>query len=258
MYKKLLVIAFSSFLVTACGGGGSSSSSGTNGGGTNNGGNNGGGTDGGGGTVVGGQSGSFGDSADAANGIAGTFNVCPDSAPGSFSSFTQDGGGNWCVKRCPAGVAIENDDGDPWGRYNDGGDLLVCRDENVNPGSQIAIDIFAPINGCPDGGCPTNSFPQVYGSAAAGAELAGTYTCTAWLFDQVTQVWGTQSSPAPFSVTLNADASNSATVDGTPTTWSFANGVLTLEGSRTLTNVAVGSSSFTSYDSNTALTRCAS
>lgn len=254
MYKKLLIIAFSSFLVTACGGSSSSSGTSSDGGTTGDGG---GGTDGDGGTVVGGQSGSFGDSADSANGIAGTFTVCPDSATGSFSSFTQDGG-NWCVKRCPAGVAIENDDGDVWGRYNDGGDLLVCRDENVNPGSQIAIDIYAPINGCPDGGCPTNSFPQVFVSAAAGAELAGTYTCTAWLFDQATQFWNSQSSPAPYSLTLNADASNSATVAGTATTWSFANGVLTLEGNRTLTNVAVGSTSFTSYDSNTAITRCTS
>lgn len=253
MYKKLLTIAFSSFLITACGGGGGSSSSsgGTTGGGTT------GGTDGGtdGGTVVGGQSGSFGDSAAAANGIDGTFTICPDSAPGSFSSFTQDGA-NWCVKRCPAGVAIENDDGDPWGRYNDDGDLLVCRDENVAPGSQITIEIFAPIAGCPDGGCPTNSFPKVFISAAAGAEVAGSYTCAPWLFDQVTQVWNEQSSPASFSLSLNAD--NSATIAGTSTTWSFSNGTLFLEGNRTFNNVAFGSGSFSSYDSNTALTRCTS
>lgn len=250
--KPILAISFCALFLTACGGGGSSTGTTTGGGGTTGGGT-GGGTTGGTNTNVGGQSGSFGDTAAAENGIDGTYAICPANVAGSFSSFTQNGS-SWCVKKCPDNTTIENADGDEWATYMDGADRLTCRVTTAASGSLIEVAISAPIDGCPTGGCPTNSFPRVYLTASAGAEMAGNYTCVAWIFDQNAQVWEEQTSPAPFSVNLNADSS--ATIGGVSTTWSFANGALVLEGNRTLNNVAVGSGSFTSYDSNTALTRC--
>ena len=85
MYKQILAILLTVFIVTACGGSSDDDSGGVDS------------TDGGadGGTdadaepiPVGGQAGTiFGDSASEANGIGGTFAVCPSDINGSFSSF---------------------------------------------------------------------------------------------------------------------------------------------------------------------------
>ena len=257
MYKKILAITFTAFLVTACG---SSSDDDSPSGtvtptdtGTDT-------TDTGGEAPppVGGETGEFlfGDSANEANGIDGTFPLCPSNINGSFSSFAQDPAGNFCVPGCPDGVAIENADGDDFATFPDeNGNLLTCTVIAAAPGAPVNIELFAPIDGCPAPlGCPPGTFPRVFISANAGSELAGSYTCTPWLFDQVTQVWGQEASPAAFTLSLSTDFS--AVISGTPTTWSFSSGVLTLEGNMTFNNVAVGPGSFSSYLSNTALTRC--
>ena len=153
---------------------------------------------------------------------------------------------------------FENDDGDGFGSVlsDNGNDRFTCFITDNAPGSQVEIFFSAPINGCPaPEGCPNGSFPPVFITAQAGDELAGTYNCADWLFDVDTQDWGTAlATPAPFPLTLNVD--RTANINGTATTWSFANGVLTLEGNRTFTNVAVGNGSFTEYRSNTSITRC--
>ena len=261
MYKQILAILLTVFIVTACGGSSDDDSGGVD--------STGGGTDGGadGGTdadaepiPVGGQTGTiFGDSASEANGIGGTFAVCPSDINGSFSSFAEDppGSGNFCIPACSDDVDII-DDGttDDFASFaDDDGNLLTCNTTQAAPGVPITIDFFAPIEGCPEpNGCPPGSFPRVFISENAGSELAGSYTCTPWLFDQVTQLWGEDTSPAPFALTL--DTGNTAELDGTPGTFSFASGVLTIEGLMTFNNVAVGAGSFSSYQSNTALIRC--
>ncbi len=257
MYKKFIAISLTAIILTACGGGGSDDNSGgtVDVGGT---GGDTGGNDGGGATPtepVGGQSGSFGDSAVASNSTPGLFPVCPANISGGFSAFTQDANGNFCAPACPTDRIIDNADGDLFGTFVEGDIMLTCNITSAGPGTPIVISPFsAPIDGCPDGGCPPGSFPEVLITANAGSELAGTYNCTPWLFDQVTQIWGQDSSPAPFALTLNTDFS--AVISGTPTTWSFNTGVLTLEGNMTFNNVAVGGGSFSSYLSNTALIRC--
>lgn len=261
MYKKLLAITLSAFILTACGG---SDSSSTNSGSNNdNSGNNNGdsnnGTDGDGtvdGPVPTGVSGNFGDAGNQGNAIQGVFTLCPANTE-SFSIFAELSPGNYCVPGCPD--EFENDDGDAFGSVlTDRGDRLACLITSATPGSQIQLPSFsAPINGCDGatGGCPTGSFPPVYITDQAGDNLAGTYTCETWLFDEPTQDWGEPlTNPAPFSLTLNAD--RSANINGTSTTWTFAGGVLTLEGTRTFNNVAVGNGSFTEYFSNTYITRC--
>ncbi len=261
MYKKLLIIAFSSFLVTACGGGsgssGTSSGGGTNGGGTSGGGTSGGGTDGGGdsGPIITGEAGDFGDKGSSENAIKGTYNLCAANVV-SFSIFGQNNDGSWCVPKCPAS-GVENDDGDDFGSFlaENNVDRYACFISPNAPGSQVELFFSAPVDGCePPNGCAPGSFPAVFVSASAGDNLAGTYQCATWEFDVNSQDWSQQTSPAPFSLTLNVD--RSATIGGTATTWSFENGNLTLEGNRTFSNVAVGNGSFTEYFSNTFITRC--
>lgn len=286
MKKTLFALTLTAFVVTACGGGGGgggTTGDGTTGGGTTGAGTTGGGTTGttgggttggtaptggttGGGTTdggaatgggtdtaLGGQAGTvFGDSA-ATNGINGTFLVCPASITGGFSSIVANGN-SFCTPACSDNIDILNLDNDEFGSFTDGsGNQLTCTITAAAPGTPIQIPFSSPINGCPVGGCPTGTFPPVFVSGSAGAELVGTYTCEGALFDVPTQLWSA-SAPTPFSVTLNAD--NSATIGGTATTWSFANGVLILEGNLTLANVAVGNGAFTSYNSSTSLTRC--
>ena len=280
MKKTLFALTLTAFVVTACGGGGGGGTTGggTTGGGTTGGTATGGGTTGGaattGGTTgtvgggatdggaatgggtdtsIGGQAGTvFGDSA-AANGINGTFEVCPANITGGFSSIVANGN-SFCTPACSDDIDVLNLDNDEFGSFTDAnGNLLTCTITAAAPGTPIQIPFSSPINGCPVGGCPIGTFPPVFVSASAGTELVGTYTCEGALFDVPTQLWS-PSAPAPFTVTLNAD--NSATVGGTSTTWTFANGVLILEGNLTLANVAVGTGAFTSYNSSTSLTRC--
>ncbi len=262
MTRTLLAISFCAIFATACGG--SSSSGGgttpddstTPDGGTNpgDGTNPDGGTDPGEGPAgpVGGQTGSFGDSALAANGIDASTTVCPATVTGSFTGWV-DLGQSWCVWRCPAD-AVNTDSGD-FGFIEATGES--CRDTNADFGSVVTAAVFAPINGCPAGGCNGASefFPQVFISAtASNADLANTYNCQAWLFDEIQQIWVEDTSPAPFGLALAADGS--ATVAGTPTTWSFDTGTLLLETGLTLDNVSVGNGSFSSWNSNTSLLRC--
>lgn len=270
VYKKIIAISLAAFLITACGGSsdddspdgtGTGTGTGTTAGGTPDGGTTGGGTPDGGATgggattePVGGQSGTFGDSAIAGNATPGLFPVCPATITGSFSAFAEDGNGGFCVPGCPDGITVDNADGDEFGTFIEGGNMLTCAITAAAPGTAISIPFSAPINGCPEGGCPPGSFPTVLITANAGSELANTYECTPWLFNQVTQIWGQDTSPAPFALTLNTDFT--AEIDGTPSTWSFTTGVLTIEGNMTFNNVAVGAGSFSSYLSNTALIRC--
>ena len=103
VYKKIIAISLAAFLITACGGSsdddspdgtGTGTGTGTTAGGTPDGGTTGGGTPDGGATgggattePVGGQSGTFGDSAIAGNATPGLFPVCPATITGSFSAF---------------------------------------------------------------------------------------------------------------------------------------------------------------------------
>ena len=258
MLKKLITISMAAFILTACGG----SSDDDNGpvtGGTDTGTDT--GTDGDGPTAppapVGGETGAslFGDTAAEGVGIDPSFPLCPANITGSFSGFAQDPAGNFCRPGCPA--IAEDDDGDGFGSFPnpDGSGQFACIITAAAPGTLVTNPFSAPIDGCPaPNGCPGGSFPRVRITPNAGSELAGSYTCTAWLFDEVTQVWGEEASPAPFALTLNTDFS--AEISGTPTTWSFSSGVLTLEGNTTFNNVAFGGGSFSSYRSNTSLTRC--
>jgi len=262
VYKKLLAISLTAFIVTACGGSDSGSSTpggntgGNNGGNTggNNGGNTGGNNGGGTGTVITGESGNFGDAGLQSNAVQGTYTLCPANVQ-SFSIFGQDNSGNWCVPGCPANA--EDDDGDGFGSFlaANNVDRYACLVTPNAPGSQVQLYFSAPVNGCPaPAGCPSGSFPPVYISATAGDELAGNYQCTDWLFDVNSQDWSAQTSPAPFPLTLNVD--RSANINGNDTTWSFSSGALILENNRTFRNVAVGNGSFTDYVSNVAITRC--
>jgi len=251
--KKLLAISLTAFIVTACGGGSSGNSGATNTGNTNT------GTDNGGGTPepvdtsnAGGQVGSFGDSADASNGIDAMLPVCPATVTSSFTGFALDGT-SWCVWQCPDSNFI-NDDNDEYGFIEATGE--TCRVSAQAAGSLVTAPLFAAIDGCPAGGCQ-DDFPRVFVSAnASAAELAGTYTCQTFIFDvdRAVQRWFPQTSPAAFDLTLGADSS--ATFGGNSTTFTFADGTLTLAGSLTLNNVAVGGTSFTSYNSNTSIVRC--
>ena len=259
MYKKLLFISFSALMVAACGGSsGSSSSSGTNGGNSNggtNGGTDGGGTDGGGGPIITGEAGDFADKGSSENAIKGTYNLCAADVV-SFSIFGQNTDGSWCVPKCPAS-GVENSDGDEFGSFlaENNVDRYSCFITPDAPGSQVELFFSAPADGCaPPAGCAPGTFPAVFVSGNAGDNLAGNYQCATWEFDVRSQDWSQQSSPAPFSLTLNVD--RSANIAGSATTWSFANGVLSLEGNRTFNNVSVGNGSFTEYLSNTYITRC--
>jgi len=207
---------------------------------------------------VGGQSGTagqFGDTADAASGIEAVSPVCSAAVTTSFTGFALDGA-TWCVWPCPADADVVNDDGDEYGFISGTGE--TCRATTQPQGALVVSPISAAINGCPDGGCTDGSvtdFPRIFVTPnASSAELAGSYECTTWDFDGTTDIWSALTSPAPFSLTLAEDFT--ATFDGAATTWSFSNGVLTLEGTATLTNVAVGSGSFSSYNSPTSLIRC--
>jgi len=261
MIKKLLTITISAFILTACGG---SSDDDSGGGGTTTGGGGtttGGGTTAGGGDTtpagpIGGQSGTafaFGDTADAATGMEAVSPVCSAAITTSFTGFALDGA-TWCVWACPDNAV--NDDGDEYGFISGTGE--TCRDTSQPQGALVVSPISAAINGCPDGGCTDGSvedFPRIFVTASAGpAELAGSYQCSTWDFDGTTDVWSELASPAPFSLTLSEDFT--ATFNGAATTWSFSEGVLTLEGTATLSNVAVGSGSFSSYNSPTSLVRC--
>lgn len=258
MYKQLLAITFSALILTACGGSDSSSTNTGNTNSNNNGSNTGSNNNGESNTgpVVTGESGNFGDAGTSANSVPGTYTLCPANTQ-SFSIFAEVNG-NFCVPGCPAGA--ENPDNDEFGSVlaDNGVSRYSCFITTNAPGSQIQLNSFsAPISGCPaPNGCPEGSFPRVYITATAGADnLAGTYTCADWSFDVNAQDWGDAlATPAPFTLTLNAD--QSANINGADTTWTFANGVLTLEGNRTFTNVAVGNGSFTEYRSNTYITRC--
>lgn len=245
MIKNLLAISLSAFIVTACGG---SSSSGTPSTGNNGGGDNNGGGGGGEPVVVGGQQGDFGDSAAESNGIDATFKICPAGTDPNFSILAQASDSSWCVIPCPSDEAVGNPDGDLWGFYRDS---RVCRITDLSPGSEIEIPLTSPIDGCLEGGCGPH--PRVYISQDAGTELPGSYTCTTWLFDELTQVWSELSSPAPFALELRADGAN---ISGTETSWSFNSGVLTLDNVRTFINVAVGGESFTSYEAHVQVLRC--
>lgn len=262
MLNKILKISITTvvatFLVIGCGSssndGGGGNGTGTDNGNGNNGNNNGNGNVAG--PVITGQSGDFGDKGSADNSVRGTYSVCPANVV-SFFSFGENGD-NWCVPGCTASAnGFLNDDGDEWGSYlGDSGDRYTCFITPNPPGSQVQIYFSAAVDGCPaPNGCAPNTFPPVFVTANAGDEMAGSYSCSDWRFDVDTQDWSEQSSPAPISLTLNA-GDGSATINGTPTTWSFANGVLRLEGNRTFNNVAVGSGSFTEYHSNVYITRC--
>lgn len=247
MYKQLLAVTFSALILTACGG--SDSGGGTTTGGTPSGGPT---TTG---TTVTGVSGDFGDAGSQDNAIRGVYNLCP-AGTNSFSTFAEVGG-NWCVPGCPA--VFENDDNDEYGSFptENGQSRYTCFITDNAPGSQVEIFFSAAVNGCPAPvGCPEGTFPPVYISAAANVDdLAGTYNCADWSFDVDAQDWGNAlTTPAPFTLTLNTD--QSANISGTDTSWSFANGLLTLEGNRVFNNVAVGSTGFTEYHSNTYITRC--
>ncbi|MEM7256211.1 MAG: hypothetical protein AAF404_02360 [Pseudomonadota bacterium] len=245
MISRILVITTFAASLAACGGGGGSSSSSS--GGNNN--------SGGSGSELSGVAGDFGDTADSSNSIRGTYTLCPANTL-SFSTFTEVNG-NWCVPGCPD-TGVENDDGDEYGSFlaENNVDRYTCLITDNAPGSQVEIFFAAPINGCDaaSGGCPAGSFPAVFISATAGDELANEYRCADWSFDVDTQAWTELSSPAPFSLTLNVD--RSATIGGTSTSWTFVDGSLMLEGSRTFNNVAVGNGSFTEYTSNIYITRC--
>lgn len=252
LISRILLVAAVASSLTACGGSGGSTtaSGGSSGGSSDN-------ANGSGGSELAGEAGDFGDSADASNSIRGTYTLCPANIL-SFSTFTEVNG-NWCVPGCPD-AGVENDDGDDFGSFlaENNIDRYTCLITSNAPGSQVQIFFAAPINGCDaaSGGCPVGSFPPVFISATAGNELANEYRCADWRFDVDTQAWSELTSPAPFSLTLNAD--RSATIGNTSTTWSFADGALMLEGNQTFDNVAVGTGSFTVYTSNIYITRCQS
>lgn len=249
MIKSLLAISFCAIFATACGGSSSSTPTTVDP------------VDGGPDPVnptptgpVGGQTGTFGDTATAANGRDANSTVCPASVTESFTGWALSGG-SWCVWKCPANAV--NNDGDDFGSIP--GESFSCRDTSAALGSQVTTALFAPIAGCPAGGCngAAEFFTRVHVSvAASSAELAKdtAYNCVPRLFDQNQQIWVTETTPAAFSLTLSAD--NSAIRDGTATTWSFANGTLMLEGAPSFDNVSVGSGSFSSWNSNTSLVRC--
>jgi len=255
IFKNSLIAVVTSLLIAGCGGSDSPRNSGTgnepgsgSGPGTGNPGT---------GVTIEGEAGDFGDSATAANSTPGVYTVCPADVE-SFSSFGQNGS-NWCVPKCPTGASgFENSDGDDWGSYlsGQGDSRYTCFITPNSPGDQVQIYFSAPIDGCPAPvGCPSGSFPAVFVSeSASNDQLAGNYQCADWDFDVDTQAWTQQTSPAPLSLTLGVDGS--ATVGGVTTSWSFTNGVLSLEGNRIFNNVAVGSGSFTEYFSNTYITRC--
>ena len=245
MIKNLLAITLSAFIVTACGGSSSSTPATDNNGDGGDGGNNNGGGDP---VVVGGQQGLFGDSAAEANGIDATYKICPAGTDPNFSILAQASDSSWCIIPCPSDEVVGNPDGDLWGFYRDS---RVCRITDLGPGSSIDIPLTSPINGCPTGGCGPH--PRVYISQNAGPELQGSYTCTTSLFDEQAQTWSELASPAPFALALRADGANIA---GTETSWSFNNGVITLDNVRTFINVAVGSESFTSYEGHVQVLRC--
>lgn len=248
MIKQILITSFLALTVAACGG--SSGGSNNNNGGGNNAGGNGGG-DGNSG-AVGGQSGSFGDTADAANGADAMSQVCPASVTGSFTGWAENGG-SWCVWKCPATATIVNEDGDEWGFISASGE--TCRATTAAAGTVVVAPLFAALNGCPTGGCTDGSqtdFPRVLITQAAGAELAGNYQCKTWTFNGTTDLWSEDTTQSTFSLDLADDFSTS---NGT---WSFSAGTLNVGNTRTLNNVAVGSGKFTSWNSNTSLVRCES
>lgn len=233
MIKPILAISFCALFVTACGGSSNSTSTGTsNGGGTTTGG----GTTGGGTTTPSGPAPSFGDTA-ASSGLTATTTVCPASVTSSFTGWAKSNG-NWCAYKCPAG--FENDDGDDWGFFTS--NQNACRVTSAAAGATITADIFTP-----DG-------ERIYISDNADPSNGGTYSCADWEYNEISRVWEQISSPAPFTLTLSAN--NSGNDAGTATTWSFSAGTLSLETGRTMTNVAVGNNAFSSWKSNTALTRC--
>ncbi|OED39960.1 hypothetical protein AB833_13160 [Chromatiales bacterium (ex Bugula neritina AB1)] len=247
MIKSLLAITIVAFTLAGCGGSSSSPSDGTNSG--NNG--DGGGGDGG-GTTIGGQTGTFGDSA--TSGLDATTTVCPASVTSSFTGWARLSDNTYCAWKCPDGDI--NDDGDDFGFIQATGQ--TCRDTTAAIGAQITSAIFSPINGCPTSADCSPNFSRVFITAGTNVALANdtAYTCTPRLFNETNRRWQDDSALTGFSLTLNNDGSNSAVIDGNNTTWSFADGVLTLEGQRVLNNVAVGSGSFSSWNSNTSLIRC--
>jgi len=261
IFGSLICIA----LLTACGGGGSGGSSGS---GTTGGDTAGGGTTGT-GTVdpmdLGGQSGNFGDTALLANGRDAETTVCLATNVVTFTGWVRLGASQWCVEQCPANVS--NVDGGAFAFLPGTGE--VCRDTPMAPGGAVIAPLFAPINGCPVGGCADNDpndFPQVFISVAASAGNLGQdelYRCVGSLFDEQTDRWGDDPAIAPFSLGLGTDnsagefsagATREASVNST--TWSFSDGTLSLEGGLELTNVSVGNGRFSSWNSNTALIRC--
>lgn len=258
-------------LLTACGGGGGGSSSAT--GGTTIGGTTGGATTGGTttgvGTVdpadLGGQSGTFGDSALQANGQDAETTVCAAGDAVTFTGWVRLTATQWCVEACPSNIS--NVEGGAFALIPGSGE--VCRDTPVAGGGADVAPLFAPINGCPVGGCTDNDpddFPQVFVSSTASAAELGQeelYRCVGSLFDETTDRWGDDPTIPAFSLGLGADgsagefaagATRAASVNNT--TWSFSNGTLNLESGLSLSNVAVANGSFSSWNSNTALIRC--
>lgn len=247
--KPVLSIIFCALIAAGCSSGDDNNSGGTTGGttggGTTGGGTTGGTTGGGGGTTGGGTTGggttgggpipSFGDSAQASNGLPATTTVCPTSVTASFTGWALSGG-NWCAYKCPAG--FENDDNDDWGFITS--NQNACRATTAAAGATITATIFTPDS------------ERIYVSDTANPSSGSPYSCASWQYNETTRIW--ENLGSQFSLTLSAD--NTAVDAGTSTTWSFSNGVITLESGRVLTNVAVGNNAFSSWQSNTALIRC--
>ncbi len=254
MIKPILTLSFCALFLTACGGSDSPSS---NNGGTGTGGDGTGGTDtggSGGGTdpVFAGETGDFADTANAVGGLDASTTVCPASVTESFTGWAQNGG-SWCVFKCPTTSDYANADGDDWGYSTV--TQFTCRDTNAAAGSAITAQIFSPINGCADANCGISPpFPRVYISGTANLANANAYNCQAWEFDGGTKEWSQSASPAAFTLTLSEGGPGND--NGTATTWSFNAGVLTLETGRVMNNISAGASSFSSWNSNTSLTRC--
>ena len=192
MIRKLLAITVTTFILSACGGssdggGGAANNGGnTNTGGTGTGTGTGGTDTGGFNPDAGGQSGSFGDTADAANGIDPSSTICPASITTSFTGWA-DTGTSWCLWSCPEGAVVDNADGGQFGFIQ--ATQETCFVSNAAAGTAATAPIFSAINGCPEGGCTDGSatdFPRVFVSAtASNAELAGDYTCTEWFLSLI-------------------------------------------------------------------------
>ncbi len=198
------------------------------------------------------------DSATAATGRDPLAQVCPaDTAAADSDTGWVNTGNSWCVYKCPADAALADNPGD-WG-YDTNTDA-TCRNTTEVAGTVVNAPIYpAPA-----------PFTQIYvTSTASTSDFGGNYTCQLMKTEKIDDVdtWVEDSSRAAYQITLNADGSagvwsNIPNDANAFSTFSFADGALTIENynfdtaGTPMSNVAVGTGSFTNWNSKNSITRC--